>query len=142
MKKIISLVLGLLLGGTLLAATRIPYKVADNYFVNNNVQQPPVKITSQKVFDQFFGEATTMGPNGNPTSIDFSKEFVISVCKPETDIATQLQAAKLSKSKAGSLTFYYRQRVGKKQTYTTRPCLLIIVKKKYDGKVAVRRMGK
>ena len=69
----------------------IPYIVANRYFLKNGVETlPPQKITNQKDFDSYFGTAAVMGENGNPTDINFSTQYAISLTRPETDIETRL----------------------------------------------------
>lgn len=63
----------------------VPFKQALNYFVRNSVPDELIeipKITSLSEFEQYFGMATTMGENGKPTTIDFSKDFVVAVIAP------------------------------------------------------------
>jgi hypothetical protein len=121
-------------------ARNIPFRIAERYFVNNNVKSlPSPKITSKEAFFNTFGCAAVMGKNGMPTSIDFSKEYVIAVVKSETDRTTTLNPISLKGNKR-NVVFTYRLNVGGKQTYTIRPCLLIIVDKKYAGNVRIREV--
>lgn len=117
----------------------IPYTKANGYFVNNTVQfVPQTPITSQEQFDQYFGMATVMGKDGRPTEIDFSKQFVLAVTTPETNIATEITPESLRKSDNGNLVFTYRIVQGEKQSYSTHPCLILIVSDKYKGEVEYR----
>ena len=58
----------------------VPFEVAHNYFVRNDVTEPiPAKIASQDEFERYFGMAAFMGKKGQPTPIDFETQFVIAV---------------------------------------------------------------
>lgn len=119
----------------------IAYHVADHYFLNNNVKKMPApKIATTNEFNKLFGCAPVMGKNGMPTNIDFSKEYVIAVCKPETDISTELAPVSLTKDAGGNIVFTYKTTVGQKQTYTIVPCLLIVVDKKNEGPVVLKEI--
>lgn len=116
----------------------IAYTVANRYFLKNTVKEiPSPKITTQEEFDSLFGMATVMGPDGRPTEIDFSKQYVIAVSKPETDIDTELAPVGLQKNAAGDVVFTYKVTTGEKRSYTIVPCLIIIVDKAYDGNVVL-----
>ncbi len=120
-------------------SNNIPYRVADHYFVSNTVKKlPTAKITTQKEFDELFGCAPVMGKNGEPTPIDFSKEYVIAVSKPETYHSETLTPISLTREKRNRIVFTYKVEIGSKQTYTIVPCLLIIVSKKENGIVKLR----
>lgn len=112
----------------------IPYTEAHNYFVRNDAKDVPSKITSQEQLEQYFGMAAFMGKNGEPTKIDFSKEYVIAVVLPVTDLQTELKAGEL-KQLGDTLVFHYQMKQGEKQTFTIRPMLMIIVSNDYQGAV-------
>lgn len=113
-------------------AADVPYTVAHNYFFNNNAQIPAnPKVTTQADFDRLFGMAAVMGKDGQPTPIDFHRQFVIAVVLPVTDIETHLQIGKLS-SDDDRLTLHYTVKRGERQSYFTQPMELVIVDKKYD----------
>ena len=119
----------------------IPYIVANRYFLKNGVETlPPQKITNQKDFDSYFGTAAVMDENGNPTVINFSTQYVISLTRPETDIETRLVPKSLETNQKGEIVLCYQEIQGQKRTYTTQPLLLIIVDKKYDGNVVLSKV--
>lgn len=121
----------------------IHYAIAKNYFVNNNLDSlPPVKITDEVVFNKCFGMAAVMGKDGQPTAIDFSRQYVIAVTLPVTDTMTVLKPKKLVKGADGRLTFSYTVKRGKKMSYSIQPLLLVIVDKKYDGEVTLKAINK
>jgi hypothetical protein len=122
-----------------MSETSIPFVVARNYFVKNTYQDgTPVspKITSEVQLESILGYATVMGENGQPTPIDFSKQYAILVIGHTTDKATSMTASSL-KQQAGKLIFTYKYQEGAKQSYTMLPFLLVIVDKKYEGEVTL-----
>ena len=143
-KKMIFMLMLLLVGVGTDAKNKpmnIPFHIAERYFVNNDIQvKPSYVITTEKIFNQVFGCAPVMGKNGMPTKIDFSKEYVIAICKPEIDTETSLNAVSLKRATGKNLVFTYRTIQGAKMTYTIRPCLLIVVSKKYSGKVSFKEI--
>jgi hypothetical protein len=117
----------------------LPFSVAKNYFFNNDQSIPSnPKIDSQALFDKYFGAAAFMGKDGEPTRIDFKKQFVIAVVMPVTSYETELSPVRLS-SDNDEMTFRYKVVKGKKQSYETQPLMLIVVDKRYEkGKVTIQ----
>ena len=111
----------------------VPFEVAHNYFVRNDVTEPiPAKIASQDEFERYFGMAAFMGKKGQPTPIDFEIQFVIAVVLPETSHSTELRAESLSDD-GQKLTFTYHVDVADKEnTWTQVPVLLIAVDRQYE----------
>ena len=112
-------------------ASEIPFEEVKNYFFRNNADIPesPV-IDSSEQFDKLFGAAAFMGKDGQPTSVDFSKEFVIAIVNPVTDCHTELTPESLRKVD-DELVFTYRETIGEQQSWTMRPILLVKVDRKY-----------
>lgn len=111
----------------------VPFTVARNYFLNNNAPKPvPAKVNDKATFERLFGMATFMGRGGQPTPIDFQKEFVIAVALPESDRAVDLKPLSLKKVD-GRLVFTYRQKTGEeRRSFTIQPLLLIVVDKQRE----------
>lgn len=129
-------ILIILLAATLAACGQkkdVPFEVAHNYFVRNDVTEPiPAKIASQDEFERYFGMAAFMGKKGQPTPIDFEIQFVIAVVLPETSHSTELRAESLSDD-GQKLTFTYHVDVADKEnTWTQVPVLLIVVDRQYE----------
>lgn len=121
----------------------IPYEVAEQYFVRNDVNGlPPTTITSDKEFEQYFGMAAVMGPNGSPTEIDFNKSFVICIALAPTDIETSLSVIYLTNTNSDQLDLRYEIKQGAKMSYTTQPLLLLVVDKKYEMPVILEAINK
>ncbi|MBR2266407.1 MAG: hypothetical protein IJ882_07070 [Paludibacteraceae bacterium] len=133
MKKLIILALA----ATMLAACgqkkEVPYIVAHNYFVRNDVTgHVPAKIVSLDEFERYFGMAAFMGKNGQPTPVDFEKQFAIAVVLPETNHSTKLHAQSLIDD-GQKLTFIYHVNVAPEEnTWTQVPVLLIFVDRQYE----------
>lgn len=122
-------------------ATDVPYTEAKNYFVKNTFKEGQLsnpKISSQQQFDAVFGMARTMGENGKPTPIDFTRQYVIAIVIPVTNIATTLSVNTL-KQKDNAIILNYDVEEGKKQSYSTQPALLLIVDSTYQGEVITER---
>ena len=119
---------------------RVPYQVAQHYFKRNDVADDsiPSKITSQEELLKNFGMAAVMGRNGQPTEIDFEKQFVIAVVHPVTDIVTELSPVSMIQEKS-ALTFTYYEGLGEKTSFSMQPILLVIVNRSdlYDDSLPV-----
>ena len=115
-------------------SSEVPFTVAEHYFFNKG-QDIPVnpKITSEELFKQLFGMATVMGENGKPTEIDFSKQFVLAVVLPVTDINTEITPIKVEE-KGDTLFYHYDVKTGEKQSFSIQPLSIIILDKKYENK--------
>lgn len=115
----------------------VPFEVARNYFFKNNQQIPASpKISTQEQFSQLFGMATTMGPEGKPTDIDFAKQFVLAVVLPPTDIATEIHPQRVE-VKGDSLFYSYDVSLGEQQSFRSQPLSIIILDRNYEGKQVV-----
>ena len=115
----------------------IAFEEAKNYFFKNGEAIPAdPKITSEEAFNKLFGMATTMGKDGKPTEIDFSKQFVLAIVLPVTDIATEINPIKVEE-KGDTLLYTYEIKTGEKQTYSIQPVSIIILDKKYEDKDVV-----
>ncbi len=112
----------------------VPYQVAQNYFVRNDVKGlPPTVIRNEAKFEKNFGMATVMGPNGRPTEINFNKSFVICLSEAPTNINTDYSIISLSQTAAGQLAVRYAVKRGEKMSSTMQPLMLLIVDRKYDS---------
>ena len=110
----------------------LPYKEAEHYFLRNNVdgRKVPVKITARNDFDRYFGMAAVMG--GQPTPIDFDRQFVIAIVLPETNHTTGIHPGTLS-DKGDSLQLEYGVSVDPAEnTWTSVPLSLLVVDKRYE----------
>lgn len=115
------------------AAEEVAFEVAKNYFFNNGQEIPASpKITTADEFSKLFGLATTMGEDGKPTEIDFTKQFVLAIVLPVTDVATEISPVKVE-SKGDSLLYTYDVKTGEKQSFTIQPVSIIILDKKYEN---------
>ena len=116
----------------------VAFEVAKNYFYKNDLDVLPAspKITSEEAFNKFFGMATTMGENGKPTPIDFTKQFVLAIVLPVTDYDTEINPEKVEE-KDNVLLYTYKVKTGEKQSYSIQPISIIILDKKYENKEVV-----
>ena len=77
-------------------SNEVAFEVAKNYFFKNDHEIPASpKITTAEEFGKLFGMATTMGKDGKPTEIDFTKQFVLAIALPVTNLATEITPNRL-----------------------------------------------
>jgi hypothetical protein len=115
----------------------VPFEIAKNYFFKKDCTLPAnPKITTEDNFSKLFGMATTMGKDGKPTPIDFSKQFVLAIVLPVTDFSTEINPVKVEE-KGDSLLYSYEVKTGEKQSYSIQPVSIIILDKKYENKEVV-----
>ncbi len=119
----------------------IPFVMTKNYFVKNdveNIDNPKIETTEK--FNAIFGIATTIGKDGKPTEIDFSKQYIIAVIKPETNLSTTLEPRTLQRNEKGEIILTYKYVTGEKQSYSTRPNFAIIVDKSENGDILLNEI--
>ena len=115
-------------------SSEVAFEVAKNYFLKNNQMIPETpKITTEEEFNKLFGMATTMGEEGKPTTIDFTKQFVLAIVLPQTDMATEISPVKLEEQ-GDSLLYTYEIKTGEKLSFTIQPVSIIIIDKQYENK--------
>ncbi|WP_300600310.1 hypothetical protein [Niabella sp.] len=115
----------------------IPFTRAAHYFVRNDFKEDRLqdhRITNKADFDSIFGAAATMGKDGLPTPIDFTKQDAIALIDSVSDYAVSFENAALQKD-GDYLALSYDEIKGPKQSFTTRPFLLLVIDKKYKGTV-------
>lgn len=147
--KIILLAIAMLLGMTACTghsteattvnevSSEVAFEIAKNYFFKNDQQIPASpKITTEEEFNKLFGMATVMGEDGKPTSIDFTKQFVLAIVLPVTDTATEINPVKVE-AKSDKLFYTYEVKSGEKQTYSIQPVSIIILDKQYEDNEVV-----
>ena len=111
----------------------VPFQVAKNYFFKNGQTLPASpKITTAEAFDQLFGMAAFMGKDGQPTPIDFDKQFAIAVVLPETNHSTELHAESLTDDGKKLIFSYHVDVAPTENTWTQVPMLLIFVDRQYE----------
>jgi uncharacterized lipoprotein NlpE involved in copper resistance len=121
----------------------IPFTGIKNYFVKNTVKQVGfIKIETAENFNAIFGKANVSGAGaeGQPTKIDFSKQYVMAILKPTTDLSTTLVPKALERNAKGNLVLTYAYTTGEKQSYSTRPCFAIGVDKLETGTVILKEV--
>lgn len=72
-----------------------------------------------------------MGKGGQPTKIDFGKNFVIAYILPETSLETEFSPLSLTVKGRARLVLKYRLKQGAQRSFTTQPFFLIVVDRKY-----------
>jgi hypothetical protein len=115
----------------------VPFALLSNYFIKNDFKEADLQgvlITSQAEFEKVFGAAATMGANGKPTAIDFTAQNVIACIGATSDMENKLTVNDV-KSVGTSLVVNYSIEEGKKQSFTSRNFVGLLVDKKYTGAV-------
>ncbi len=112
----------------------VAFEIAKNYFFKNDQAIPTSpKITTEEDFEKLFGMATTMGEDGKPTEIDFTKKFVLAIVLPVTDIETEIIPIKVVE-KNDTLHYTYKINTGEKLFFTIQPISIILLDKQYAPK--------
>lgn len=121
----------------------VEFKIAKNYFFNNNAEIPENPIVSTQVdFERLYGMAAVMGKDGMPTPIDFGKEFVIGIVLPITNDNTEIIPETLVKE-GDVLTLNYKLNIIERDmSWSMRPMALIVVDRKYLAKSCVLKETK
>lgn len=122
-------------------AVSVPYTTAKNYFVRNDYKEAPLhflKITSLTDFENVFGRAPLEMNGGNPTDIDFSKNYVIAIIDETNDKSGELSVKSLSQ-KNETITVSYQIADGHKMSFSKRYLAILIVDKKYQGAIQLEK---
>ena len=114
----------------------IPYRLVENYFATSD--SLPTVITSAKEQEKYLGMATSM--EHTPTTIDWSREFVIPIALPPTGTETEIIPVSLIRNSSGGLTLTYRLREGfSLQGAKMRPFVALIVSRDYLAPVTLQQ---
>lgn len=133
MKKLFTLALAALCFAACNQKKEVPFTEAHNYFVRNDVTEAvPAKICSLEEFERYFGMAAFMGKNGQPTPVDFEKQFAIAVVLPETNHSTELHAESLTDDRSKLIFTYHADVADEENTWTQVPLSLIFVDRQYE----------
>ena len=73
-----------------------------------------------------------MGKDGQPTAIDFDKQFVLAIVLPVTDMSTQIMPLKVE-AKSNKLFYYYEVKAGEQLSFSIQPVSIIILDKQYEN---------
>lgn len=122
-------------------AISVPYTTAKNYFVRNDYKDAPlhfIKITSLTDFENVFGRAPLEMNGGNPTTIDFSKNYVIAIVDETNDKSGELSVNGISQ-KNETITVSYHIADGQKMSFSKRYLSILIVDNKYQGAIQVEK---
>ncbi|MDO4512097.1 MAG: hypothetical protein Q4B68_09820 [Bacteroidales bacterium] len=110
-------------------AAPIAFTEMHNYFVNNTFSTKKIyrkAINSESEFRTIFGEAAVMGANGQPTPINWKRQFVLAVVAPETDTQTQMYPLSVLQN-GNAIIFNYKVDKGSKMSYTMCPYVAVVL---------------
>ena len=119
--------------------TEVPYTELKHYFFRNDAELPSnPRIDTQERFDSLFGMARVMGAEGQPTRVDFERQFVIAVVMPITNQQTELDDAHLyaTHDLLGHSILRFKYSVHRDVdtlSYSMQPILLIAVDRQHDA---------
>ena len=111
------------------SAYPIGYIELRNYFVlNTMIPKKAIRlvIDDQATFDRYFEAGPVMGLNGQPTHVDFGKQYVLAVVLPETNRATTVIPGEISQVD-NTVVFNYMVRKGHKQSYQVVPFAAVAI---------------
>lgn len=117
------------------------YYRMNNYYVNNHIDNGTHKLVihNQQDFDAVFGAGAVMGRNGQPTAINFARQFVIALILPETNRQTTIETAMLNR--IGDRLYYsYIIEEGHATSYTMRPYTAVVVDRNEPSDVVFQRV--
>jgi hypothetical protein len=117
------------------------YSPLNNYYVRNDFANGTHKLVihNQEDFRRVFGDAAVMGTNGNPTQVNFSRQFVVALILPETNRQTQLEPVMLNRV-GDRLYFSYIIYEGHNTSYNIRPFVAMVVDRNEPGDVVFQRV--
>jgi frataxin-like iron-binding protein CyaY len=111
---------------------------AKNYFIKNNYKEAELhylKITTKEAFNRVFGMGTTMGNQGAPTKIDFSKYYVIALIDKTSNLKSDIRVSITQTHKNISVVVFKDQENGTAQSYTSRPFKILMIENQYQGAI-------
>lgn len=120
----------------------LKFSEAKNYFIKNNYPNKELhslKIISEIQFYSVFGSATTMGKEGMPTKIDFSKYYVVALIGKINNLANEIDVRSVVKLRNTiSITvFTTSKEAGGTTSYSSRPFKILIIENKHQGKIKI-----
>ncbi len=116
--------------------TTVSHKKAKNYFIKNTVDNQLLylpNISSEEQFNTYFGQATLMGEGGQPTVIDFEKEYAVAVIYPSTNEIPNLIVESVTNNNGVITIFYSAHQVEEGEKF--REGTILILDKKDSGKI-------
>lgn len=130
--------------------TVVPYSIAKNYFLRNDIQpafdndgkeMDLVFMTTKDELEKTFGYATSMGPKGTPTKIDFTKQFALGIIAKENEYITKVTVKSLVKNDK-ELVLTYEVETDEKKTGASKDFVLIVVDRKFGAPVKTIKVNK
>lgn len=110
----------------------VSYTLGRNYYSTDEAPvQHAFKITSATEFERCFNMSPVMGTNGEPTPVNFKKQFVIAKVWPVTDRAFTAEPVSLIFTSDNKLLLRYRETVGERRSFSIKPMFFLVVDKKY-----------
>jgi hypothetical protein len=117
----------------------VPFLLARNYSVKTTFKNDRTtihKITTQPDFDMIFEKSITMDENIKPTSIDFSKQYVITIINKANKNNSVINVNFL-KVQGEAIILEYKIVKGEKLIDKAQPFIILVVDKKYQGNIRI-----
>jgi len=110
-------------------AYAIAYTPLNNFYVRNDLnltKQQNLTINSREQFESYFGYAAVMGTNGQPTDINWNKQYVLAVIMPETTRSTYMEPVSVLQS-GNNIIFNYSVKKGQNNSYSLIPFVGVVL---------------
>ncbi len=112
------------------ASVSVDFKELNGYFVKNRYEQKGeidlVTLVNKDQLKDDFGIAKTM--TNKVDTVNFDSEFVISLISQQTDLKTDIKVDRIEMA-GDVLSVHASVTHGEKQTFTSRPAILVAVSK-------------
>lgn len=119
----------------------LSFQIAKYYFAKNKVDSIHTeKIETLERFNEMFGSAAVMGMDTTNFPINFINNYALTIILPETNLAQTITPFSLVKKSTENINFNYQITTGEEQTFSIRPCLIIVVNKSNDGNVIFKNI--
>lgn len=117
------------------------YTGMNNYFVRNDFKDGTHRLVihNQQDFDAVFGAGAVMGVNGEPTRIDWRRQFVVAIILPMTNYQTEVENVMLNRDN-NRLIYSYIVHRGHKTSYNIRPFAAVVVDRSEPSDVTFQQV--
>ena len=108
----------------------IGYTELNNYYATTVDESKPQRLilNTQAEFDAHFGAAAVMGRNGEPTRVDFRRQFVLAVVLPPTNRNTTVVPGEILVTDR-EIIFNYRVNKQERLSYKIMPFTAVAIDK-------------
>lgn len=120
------------------SSINVPYTPAKLYYIKpNTIATEYVIVESAEQFEKCTYATAYMGEDGQPTKIDFSKQFVLIINQPQAKKGV-INVGKITKTEK-NVTVQYSVTFGKTTPTTINDNAIIIIDKAYYGNISFKK---